>query len=168
LKIAPSSLAEPARFKSAAEGVVCCNRPFEFNTIPIDLLQPEFGEFDQDCAMPPTVWAQNLLEKLTIAACEWQHSDSSRRSAIQAVFNKAGIQFPSDIVRATGFKTDDNSQMVSNIMPPVIRGCKNQYEAVGYYARFLHQMLPKYRHARFPCILMVDIGVSDYRSSFIP
>jgi hypothetical protein len=167
LKPTPSSLAKPANFKSAAEGVVCCNRPFEFDTIPIELLQPEFGEFDQDCAMPPTVWAQNLLQKLTKAACEWQDSDDSRRSAIQVVFNEAGIHFPSDVVRATSFRTDD----ISRIMPPAIRRRKNDYgavyEAVGYYAQFLHQMLPKYRHARFPCIIVVDIGVSNCRSPSI-
>jgi hypothetical protein len=130
------------------------------------LLQPEFGEFKQDCAMPPTVWAQNLLQELTKAACEWHDSDNSRREAIQVVLNKAGLHFPADAIRATGFRTDGNSRMVSDIMPAAIRECKNEYgcavyEAVAYYAHFLEQVIIKYRHTRFPCILIVDVGMSD-------
>jgi hypothetical protein len=159
---APSSLAKPDAFRTAAEGTVLCNRPFTYDTIPIDLFQPEFGEFKKDCMMMPTAWAQELLRDLTVAACNWHDNETYRRSVTFEVLRDAGLYMAAETINRTEFKTDGNWKV--NIMPPVIRECKNEYgcalfEAVAYYARFLKAPLSDHRHARFPCVLMVDVGM---------
>jgi hypothetical protein len=164
LKLAPSSFAkDSSAFRSAAEGIVYCNRPFNYDTIPIDLFQPEFGEFKQDCAMVPTTWAQTLLQKLTDSACRWYDRETFRRSEIQEVLKEAGLSLGGETIRGTDYKTDGHREV--NIMPPAIRECKNEsgcalHQAIAYYAQFLQIPLSSYRHSRFPCILMVDVGMS--------
>lgn len=163
-KLAPSSLAKsPSDFRSAAEGVVYCNRPFDYDTIPIELFQPEFGEFKKDCAKAPTTWAQKLLQKLTDSACKWYDNETARRSEIEDVLKDAGLSLRAGPIGRTEYTTDGHSAV--NIMPPAIRECKNEsgcalHQAIAYYAQFLRIPLLHYRRSRFPCILMVDVGMS--------
>jgi hypothetical protein len=162
LKRAPSSLAnEPSDFQSAAEGTVYCNRPFSYDTIPIDLFQPEFGEFKKDCAMAPTTWAQKLLQELTESACKWYDNETTRRLEVHEVLKEAELYLGVEMIGGTDYRTGGNWKV--NIMPPAIRKCKNEsgsalLEAIAYYAQFLKIPLPSYRHSRFPCILMIDVG----------
>lgn len=158
----PSSLAVPTTFRSATEGVVYCNRPFDPNTIPINLLQREFGEFIQDCAMPPTPWAQQLLQKLTMSACKWYQDETARRSDIHEVLKEADLYLGAETISGTEYKTDGNWKV--NIMPPVIRECKNEYgcallEVIGYYAQFVKRAINYHDKTDFPCILLVDVGM---------
>ncbi|KAL5485682.1 hypothetical protein ACEPAI_6723 [Sanghuangporus weigelae] len=161
LKRAPSSLSSPSTFKDVAQDVVYINRPFDYHTIPIELLQPQFGQFKDDCAAPSTAWAQELLQRLTTTACAWYDNETSRRSAIFDALNKSGIYMAPETISNTELKTDGNWKVV--IMPPAIRECKNDlgsgsalFEAVGYYAQFLNNALVY--ESRFPCVLMIDLG----------
>ncbi|KAH9967022.1 hypothetical protein BGW80DRAFT_1447570, partial [Lactifluus volemus] len=62
---APSSLADATTFQKAIRtDLVRLNRPFEFHTIPIALLQKEFGAFRDDCEAAPSVQAQKLSLQL--------------------------------------------------------------------------------------------------------
>jgi hypothetical protein len=163
--VAPSALSNPSRFRTAAQGLVCINRPFDYYTVPIELLQPEFGRFKDDCAVSPTAWAQGLLQEFTTAACEWYDNETSRRSAIFEVLNNHEIPMEPGTVLHTEFRTVGNWKVI--IMPPTIRECKNDsgssgsalFEAVGYYAQFLNNALGEVRRSRFPCILMIDLGM---------
>ena len=85
---APSSLSL-SNFNSSLVPVVACNRPFDFDTIPISLLQKEFGLFldDSSCKVLPSPKSQELLQALTVAACEWHENRTQRRSAFQEVLN---------------------------------------------------------------------------------
>ncbi|KAL5526108.1 hypothetical protein ACEPAG_7446 [Sanghuangporus baumii] len=157
----PSSLFSPSTFKDVAQDVVYINRPFDYHTIPIELLQPQFGQFKDDCAAPSTAWAQELLQRLTTTACAWYDNETSRRSAIFDDLNKSGIYMAPETISNTEFKTDGNWKVV--IMPPAIRECKNDlgagsalFEAVGCYAQFLNNALVY--ESRFPCVLMIDLG----------
>ncbi|KAI0251667.1 hypothetical protein BJV78DRAFT_1125953 [Lactifluus subvellereus] len=159
-KQAPSSLEKPSKFKSYAADLVCLNRPFEFDTIPITLLQKEFGEFRDDCELTPSIEAQDLLQTLTIVACQWHTSEAIRRSEVQQVFRDAGLHFTAEVVHETEFRTDGNLRAV--IVPPAIRECKNEsgcalFEAIGYYANFFIRQL-RHRGTCFPCVLMLDVG----------
>jgi hypothetical protein len=86
-KRAPSSLSKPSAFQTSAQQVVACNRPFNFDTIPITLLQKEFGLFMDNCKVLPSLKSQELLQALTMAACKWYENKTQRRSEIQKVFD---------------------------------------------------------------------------------
>jgi hypothetical protein len=57
--------------KSLAADLVYLNRTFEFDTIPITLLQKGFGEFRDDCELTPSIEAQDLLQTLTTVTCQY-------------------------------------------------------------------------------------------------
>ena len=162
-KCAPSSLSKPSTFRTLAEKVVACNRPFDFDTIPITLLQEEFGLFMDDCKVFPSPKSQELLQALTVAACKWHEYETQRRSEIQKVLDDvAGLYLSAETIAGTEYKTDGNLRV--NIMPPVIRECKNEagcalLEAIGYYVQFLVKVLDRRgMRNRFPCILFIDTG----------
>ncbi|KAF8343709.1 hypothetical protein F5887DRAFT_1206316 [Amanita rubescens] len=157
-KNAPSSLSKPSAFQDSAQQVVACNRPFDFDTIPITLLQEEFG-----CKVLPSPKSQELLQALTVAACKWHENETKRRSEIQEVLNDvAGLNLAAETIAGTEYKTNGNLRV--NIMPPVIRECKNEagcalLEAIAYYVQFLVKVLDRRRmRNRFPCILLIDTG----------
>ncbi|PVG03040.1 hypothetical protein CPB86DRAFT_779928, partial [Serendipita vermifera] len=118
--------------------------------------------FRDACTQPPSEKALELLDALSEAACTWHIDETSRRTAIQDIFNDiAGLYLSPESVSGTEYKTD-GTQVPFMIMPAAIRECKNEYgsalyEAIGYYVQFLVQRL-SYRGTRFPCILMTDIG----------
>ncbi|KAG6871905.1 hypothetical protein C0995_015003, partial [Termitomyces sp. Mi166 len=67
--IAPSSLAQPAKFKKVVgEGqVITVNRPYETSIIPIALLDRTFGIFRDRCKQPPSNKAMDCLLELSVA-----------------------------------------------------------------------------------------------------
>ncbi|KIK03232.1 hypothetical protein K443DRAFT_5494 [Laccaria amethystina LaAM-08-1] len=145
-KCAPSSLSKPSAFQTSAQQVVTCNRPFDFDTIPITLLQEEFGLFMDE-----------------LAACKWYENKTQRRSKIQKVFDDvAGLYLSAETIRGTEYTTDGNLRV--NIMPAVIRECKNEagcglLEAIAFYVQFLVKALDRHGiRNRFPCILLIDTG----------
>ena len=162
-KHAPSSLSKPSAFQTSAQQVVACNRPFDFDTIPITLLQEEFGLFMDDCKVLPSPKSQELLQALTVAACKWYENETQRRSEIQNVFDDvAGLYFSAETISGTEYKTYGNLRV--HIMPAVIRQCKNEagcglLEAIAYYVQFLVKALDRHgMRNRFPCILLIDTG----------
>ena len=64
--MAPSSLNDPGRFKqiSGPMHTINCNRPFESDSIPIALLDENFGHFLKRKSEPPSLKAVLLLHKL--------------------------------------------------------------------------------------------------------
>ncbi|KAL5537290.1 hypothetical protein ACEPAF_1113 [Sanghuangporus sanghuang] len=163
LKKAPSSLTNEEVFRKTAGDFVKMNRPFERHTIPIELLDPHFGKFKDNCSVPPEPWSQELLLELTSAACQWYDSETDRRSAILDVLNKSGIQMAAETINHTEYKTDGNCRVV--VMPAAIRECKTTtginsavFQSVGYYAQFLNNAKKKIKQSRFPCVLFVDTG----------
>lgn len=166
-KCVPSSLSKPSTFQTLAQQVVACNRPFNFDTIPITLLQEEFGLFMDDCKVLPSPKSQELLQALTVAACKWYENETQRRSEIQKVLDDvAGLYLPAETISGTEYKTDGNLKV--NIMPPVVRKCKNEagcalLEAIAYYVQFLVKVLDRRgMRNRFPCILLIDTGKVVY------
>ncbi|KAI0252353.1 hypothetical protein BJV78DRAFT_1281708 [Lactifluus subvellereus] len=170
IKQPPSSLAIPSNFQSRAVDLVFLNRPFNCDTIPITLLQKEFGEFMDDRELTPSIEAQDLLQTLTDVACRWHGIENNRRSEVQAVLHTAGLYlyFAAEEVFETKLRTDGNLRAV--IVPPAIRECKNEsgcalFEAIGYYANFLDRQL-RHRGTCFPCILMLDVaGLSAFMNT---
>jgi hypothetical protein len=154
---APSSLAEAATFQKAIhKNLVCLNRPFEFHTIPIALLQKEFGEFRDDCEAAPSVQAQKLSLQLTVTACKWHNDELSRTKMVYDVFKEyAGLQL-SESIPGTHYTTDGN--LMAHIVCKLEKGCA-LFEAIGYYANFLKDQVGG---TRFPCVLMLDVGKSAF------
>ena len=106
-KYAPSFLSKPSAFQTLAQDVVACNRPFDSDTIPITLLQEEFGLFMDDCKVLSSPKSQKLLQALTVAACKWYENETQRRSEIQKVFDDvAGFYLSAEIIAGTEYKTD--------------------------------------------------------------
>jgi hypothetical protein len=173
---APSSLAEATTFQKAIRtDLVHLNRPFEFHTVPIALLQKEFGEFRDDCEAAPSVQAQKLSLQLTVTACQWHDDELSRTTMVYDVFKEyAGLQLTQETIPGTRYRTDGN--LMAHIIPPAIRKCKLEkgcalFEAIGYYANFLKDKL-NVSGTRFPCVLMLDVGKSAFffvpQNHFIP
>lgn len=161
---APSSLAKPLLFEPIAKGVVFVNRPYNTGTVPIELLQKEFGQFQDDCAIAPTPESIALLGPLTLAACEWYTSENSRREKISQILK--GKDCPTQLFMLRdidNFQTDGHTYPV--VIPASLRDCKNNegcalFQAIAYYGRFVHKELVDYRKfTRFPCILLTDIGM---------
>lgn len=158
---APSVLAEPTSFKLAAVGFVQCNRPFQYDTLPITLLQQEFADFGNDCVQEPSVTAIQLLEDLTVVACKWYDNEDIRRDEINEIFRAANIPLSTDYIEGTSRKTDGNTRPV--IIPALIRVCKNDkgcapFQAIAYYANFVQAKVDFRQYTRFPSILMTDVG----------
>jgi hypothetical protein len=163
---APSSLADATTFQKAIRtDLVRLNRPFEFHTIPIALLQKEFGAFRDDCEAAPSVQAQKLSLQLTVTACKWHKDELSRIKMVYEVFREyARLYLTAESIPGTHYMTDGN--LMAHIVPPAIRKCKLEkgcalFEAIGYYANFLKDKLDV-SGTRFPCVLMLDVGKSAF------
>ena len=163
---APSSLAEGTTFQKAIRtGVVRLNRPFEFHSIPIALLQKEFGEFRDDCEAAPSVQAQKLSRQLTVAACEWHENESARVRMVYDIFTEyAELYLAPGKIPGTAYSTDGN--LLAHIVPPAIRECRLEtgcalFEAIGYYANYLRYKIDV-SGTCFPCVLMLDVGKSAF------
>ncbi|KAN0069950.1 hypothetical protein V8E54_012256 [Elaphomyces granulatus] len=165
---APSSLAKPDRFKVKASGLVKCNRPFDYSTLPISLLQREFAEFKDDLILEPSVIAFKLLDDLTLASCKWHDNENLRRDEIASVIgNTANVSLLPTFISGSSRSTDGNTHPAT-VIPALIRGCKNNegcalFEAIAYYSNFLrcHLNLSDGQtelFTRFPSILMADVG----------
>jgi len=171
-KGSPSYLALPLEFSkiSGPRHVIACNRPFENKTIPLVLFHKAFGIFKDRCKAAPSERALALLEKLTFKACEWYQDETKRRTAIQSVFSEhLGLDFPERKIPGTEFTTD--GALMGVVMPAAIRECKNEdkghalNQAILYYCGFVRVATadPHRSHnlkSSFPCILMVDMGMS--------
>ncbi|GJJ11044.1 hypothetical protein Clacol_005275 [Clathrus columnatus] len=158
----PSSFAKPDLFQVLTANTVQCNRPFEYDILPIALLQQEFVDFRNDCTQEPSAMAIQLLEDLTVAACKWYEREEHRRDAIKdAISNTTNLSVSPGVIKGTTRTTDGSSEPV--IIPAIIRKCKNNdgcalFQAIGYYTNFVHERLDLEEYTRFPSILMTDIG----------
>ncbi|TDL16153.1 hypothetical protein BD410DRAFT_902194 [Rickenella mellea] len=139
---APSVLANPSEFHNFAKDIIFYNRPFDYTTIPITLLQEEFAQFEDDCSLPPTPEMAMLVHELTGVCCAVYANDNDRRVAVQSVLNRCA-DLSLDIRSVTPGKTFQTiGQPELSVMPPF-------YQRVAF----------SFRHkTRFPCILMTDIG----------
>ncbi|GJJ11048.1 hypothetical protein Clacol_005279 [Clathrus columnatus] len=158
----PSSFANPDLFQVLIANAVQCNRPFEYDILPIALLQQEFADFRNDCTQEPSAMTIQLLEDLTVAACKWYEREEHRRDAIKdAIFNTTNLSVSPGVIKGTTRTTDGSSEPV--IIPAIIRKCKNNdgcalFQAIGYYTNFVHERLDLEEYTLFPSILMTDIG----------
>jgi hypothetical protein len=164
LNHSPSSLSRPSVFQDYAKDVISLSRPFVFDPIPITLLQKEFGEFQDDRTLLPSAEAQMLLLSLTEVMCKWHRTETTRRYEVQKVFSDvAGLWFHAETILGTEYTTDGN--LHAQVMPAAIRECKNEsgcalFESIAYYGQFLRNNLsPDARVTRFPCILLIDVGM---------
>ncbi len=169
----PSSLTIPYGFSQIVGPghAVACNRPSEYKTLPLVLLHEAFGIFKDRCKAAPSERAIAFLNELTATAkvCEWYQGETQRGSAIRSVFQwRLGVQFHEEKVPNTECTTDGN--LVCIVMPAAIIKCEDHTgraldQAILYYHRFLDEALAHHRHfynfnTSFPCILMVDMGMS--------
>ena len=149
--------------------IIACNRPSEYNTLPVEFLHEAFGMFRGRCSTTPSERAFNFLNELTIPACDWYTDENERGSVIRSVFQEhLDIQFHAEKVPNTKFTTDGNFAVT--VMPAAIRESQKETgialsQAILYYSKFLLQALSDHRHfynfyTTFPCVLMVDIGMS--------
>jgi hypothetical protein len=170
-KASPSTLATPDQFQTITgpDHAICCNRPFEFATIPLVLLHEAFGIFKDRCLQPPSKAATACLNELAPTACMWYEKETQRRDAVQNVLRKhLRLTFHPEKVPGTEYITGGNLTVV--IMPPSVRGCKNEEgnplnQATLYYSNFLKYAFDRPENfynfdTRFPCILIVDMGMS--------
>ncbi|KAH9966391.1 hypothetical protein BGW80DRAFT_1562959 [Lactifluus volemus] len=134
IPLSPFSLSFPVEFTNLVgeEHCIGMNRPFERNTIPIDLLDGAFGRFKDRCRAPPSKNALTLLDHLVEAVCKWYPEETDRRAAIGDVFAMgAGLEFLPQTIPGTEYETDGNLPVT--IMPAAIRGCKIE---IGSYMGF--------------------------------
>ncbi|KAN0068150.1 hypothetical protein V8E54_013720 [Elaphomyces granulatus] len=75
---ARSSLAKPSQFQSRTSGLVNCSHPFDYDSLPITLLQEEFANFKDDCAQEPSIVVVQLLEDLTVPMVRPRRCSSRR------------------------------------------------------------------------------------------
>ncbi len=161
-------MAEPHEFSRIVglDHLIACNRPFEYKTLPLALLHKAFGIFTDRCKAAPSARALEFLNKLALTTCVWYQEETQRRSAVQSVFQKhLGIRFDSGKIFNTEYTTDGH--LVVNIMPAAIRECKNNSgnalsQAIIHYSHFLLNAVTPNFKTTFPCILMVDMGMSAY------
>jgi hypothetical protein len=171
-KAAPSSLGQPDRFqKIVGPGrVICCNRPFETETIPLVLLHEVFVIFKDRCRDPPSKGALACLNELAPTACVWYGKESDRRDAILNILKKwLHLEFHAEKIKGTEYITDGNLTVI--VMPAALRESKNEHGdplnlAILYYSNFLANALCSpgnfYNfNTCFPCILLVDMGTSS-------
>ena len=170
---APSSLAPSREFKKIAgsEHIIGCNRPFESDTLPLVLLHEAFGIFENRCETAPSERALTCLMELAPVACEWHDDGHKRWLEIQTVLEPGlGLRFHTEKIVDTELTTVGN--LVVTIMPAAIRACKNDTRdsldrVTLCYGHFLdkameHPLLFHNFDTRFPCILMVDMGMSTF------
>ncbi|KAG6871545.1 hypothetical protein C0995_003426 [Termitomyces sp. Mi166 len=166
--IAPSSLAQPAKFKKVVgEGqVITVNRPYETSIIPIALFDRTFGTFRDRCKQPPSNKAMDCLLELSVAGCEWYQVEALRREAITRIFSEClGLQFHAEKIGNTEYITDDHLIV---IIPAAVRECNNEEgfamnQATLYYVNFLSRALKDRRlfcnrNTCFPSVLVVNSG----------
>jgi hypothetical protein len=174
-KAPPSALANHKQFKliTGPDNVVGCNRPFETDTIPLELLDQAFAIFKTKCRAEPSTGTLAGLMELAHVGCKWHDSENQRRDETIKVLRKAtGLFFHAEKISKTEFTTDGNLPVF--IIPPAIRECKNEHgealnKAISYYGRFLidaiKDCLCYYNYdTRFPSILIVDMGTSSHSS----
>jgi hypothetical protein len=146
-----------------------CNRPFEPDTIPVNLLDEAFGVFMSKYEKSPSTKALSLLDELSVASCKWYPSEMYRREAVQRIINQhTSLEFSSQVVVVDGRESITDGNLTVDVMPACIRECKeNHHSAVNrailYYARFLYNALMDPNgycnyNTHFPCIFLVDIG----------
>lgn len=180
-ELAPSSLASADKFRHVVgpDHTISFNRPFVYDTIPIELLDEVFGKFKNRCDVPPSDKAFSFLEALAPVACEWYKTELERMTEVQVTFEQhTGLQLHTETVSGTKFLTDGNLSVI--VMPVAVRECNNEdghavNQATLCYAKFLLSALnhPHSYHkynTRFPCILVVDRGMPlfiDCSHSFV-
>jgi hypothetical protein len=167
-----SALANHKQFKliTGPGNVVGCNRPFETDTIPLELLDQAFAIFKDRCRAEPSKSTLAGLMELARVGCMWHELEDQRRDETIMVLRKAtGLFFHAEKISKTEFTTDGNLPI-----PPAIHECKNEHrealnEAISYYGRFLidaiKDRLCYYNYDTcFPSILIVDMGTSAHSS----
>jgi len=141
---------------------MACNRPFEYDTLPLVLLYEAFGMFKDRCNAAPSERALVFLNELTVAACEWFPDENQRRATIRSLFQeRLNIRFHEEKVPNTEYTTVGNFMAI--FVPDESGYALNQ--AILYYSRFLCELIDDHRRLYnfktcFPCILMVDMGMS--------
>jgi hypothetical protein len=172
---APSSLAHASKFIRVARPghAIDCNRPFTHDSLPIELHHEAFGRFKTRCGQPPSKNALAFLDNLALVACEWHESELYRRDEVRRVFEKyTKLRFHSALVPGTLCTTDGHLDF--DVIPAAIRKCNNESgnahnQTIVCYGKFLINALDPshcYRNlnTHFPCILMVDQGMSVHLS----
>jgi hypothetical protein len=170
-KASPSTLAFPDEFQkiTGPNHAICCNRPFEMTTIPLVLLHEAFGLFKDRCLQRPSGTAMACLTELALTACKWYRNETERRDVILNVLSEhLNLAFHPEKVPQTEYTTDGN--LIVIVMPPAARECKNEAghalnQIILYYSNYLKLAHDRPQHfynfdTRFPCILLVDMGVS--------
>ncbi len=173
-KASLSTLALPDQFQkiTGPDHAICCDRPFETATIPLVLLYEAFGIFKDRCVQPPSKAALACLNELAPTACIWYEKETARRDAVLKVLRKhLHLTFHSE--KVPSYVHGENLTVV--VMPASIRGCKNEEDnplnqAVLYYSNYLARAIDSPKNfynfdTRFPCILLVDRGMSTPSST---
>ncbi len=175
-KASPSTLALPDQFQkiTGPDHAICCNRPLEIATIPLVLLHEAFGIFKDRCLQRPSKAAIACLNELAPTVCVWYRGEMQRRDAVINVLRKhLCLVFHVEKVLATEYITNGNLTVA--IMPASVRECKNEdgnllNQATLYYSNFLKYAFdcPENFYnfnTCFPCILLVDMGMSALSST---
>lgn len=119
-KVVPSSLAVPGKFCFIAGPghAIACNRPFEYNTLPLVLHHEAFGVFKDRCKAPPSERALAFLDELTAKVCKLYQEETQRRSAIESMFrDHLGVRFHEKVPN-NEYTTDRNLMVI--VMPAAI------------------------------------------------
>jgi len=145
-KGSPSSIAIPAEFRKLVgpNKFIGCNRPFEPETIPVNLLDEAFGVFMSKYEKSPSTKALSFLDELSVASCKWYPSETYRREAVQRIINQhTSLEFSPQVVVVDGREYTTDGNLTVDVMPACIRECKDSHgsAAILYYARFLYNAL---------------------------
>ena len=172
---APSYIAATKRFRDVTgpDDPIDCNRPFSLDMLPIELYDEAFGVFKTRRDQPPSKKALTFLDDLSHVTCCWYTAETSRRDAVQEVFQKhTNFSFDRKPIKGTTYMTGGHLDVI--VMPAAIRECKNETgdafnQVIAYYGHFLYNANHTPRHyenlnTRFPCLLMVDRGESVHLS----
>ena len=173
---APSYIAATKRFRDVTgpEDPVDCNRPFSLDMLPIELYDEAFGVFKTRRDQPPSKKALTFLDDLAHVTCCWYGAETSRRDAVQEVFQRhTNFSFDPKPIKGANYATNGHLDVI--VMPAAIRECKNETgdalnQVIAYYGHFLYNANHTPRHygnlnTRFPCMLLVDQGASVHLSS---
>lgn len=166
--LAPSTLAKPEIFKgiSGPQESIGYNRPFEYNTIPLELMDASYGVFLDRCEKPPSDRSLEFCMFLAHISCDRFENENGRMSAIQRLF-KTKLDLDLHAEPVPGYKYTTDGTLPYRVVPALIQECKNDSgfavnQAIAYYVKYLLNSFENYRWypTRFPSILMVDIGLS--------
>ncbi|KAG6847753.1 hypothetical protein H0H93_006195 [Arthromyces matolae] len=163
----PSGIADPKLFsRIVGPGRhIKCNRPYTYETIPIELLDEAFCVFKARLCKSPSRAGILFLSQLALVGCEWYGTELDRKTNLQSVYERhTGLQLLGQQVPGTNFVTDGN--LAPLVMPGAIEECKNVTghalnQAIVYYAQYLCAMdheLSSRILTRFPSILIIDAG----------